>query len=190
MILIVWSHPDPASLTATIAESLKSQLSIIDSDIQSVDLYRISQGKCFPPILDAPELRRKTSFDPLIQKQMKLVEQASAYVIIHPDWWGAAPAIMKGWIDRVLRPGTAYEIPEGFGYREAIGLLKGRKAVVIVSGDTEDAGPLKDFWVNRIWGFCGVECRLFYLSRIAKVGGMKRKRIIESLERSVGDYLE
>ena len=31
----------------------------------------------------------------------------------HPNWWGMPPAILKGWVDRVVRPGLAYEFLEG-----------------------------------------------------------------------------
>jgi len=39
--------------------------------------------------------------------------EASGIVIVHPNWWGQPPAILKGWVDRVLRPGVAYEFTEG-----------------------------------------------------------------------------
>jgi NAD(P)H dehydrogenase (quinone) len=34
-------------------------------------------------------------------------------IIVHPNWWGQPPAILKGWVDRVLRPGVAYRFLEG-----------------------------------------------------------------------------
>jgi len=45
------------------------------------------------------------------------------------NWWGQPPAILKGWIDRVLRPGVAYDYPAGAGPEApAIGLLHTKAA--------------------------------------------------------------
>jgi len=38
---------------------------------------------------------------------------ADGIVFVHPDWWGMPPAILKGWIDRVLRSGVTYQFLEG-----------------------------------------------------------------------------
>lgn len=189
MILIIWTHPSPDSLTASLAQSVMSYLLTLTDEVQAIDLYRIHADNFFPPVIGGPELHRKTSFDPIVQKQMALVENAEGYVVIHPDWWGGPPALLKGWIDRVLRPGTAYEIPEGFGYREARGLLSGRRAAVIVSGDADDAGPLEEFWVKRIWGFCGADSRLFYLSRIRERGRSELSEMIEGISTRTVDFL-
>ena len=32
------------------------------------------------------------------------------HLVVHPNWWGQPPAILKGWIDRVIRPGIAYDL--------------------------------------------------------------------------------
>jgi NAD(P)H dehydrogenase (quinone) len=41
------------------------------------------------------------------------IAKADGIIIIHSDWWGRPPAILKGWIDRVIRPGIAYRFLEG-----------------------------------------------------------------------------
>ena len=194
MILLVHAHPGPDSFTASIAREIARRLESAGTDTRVVDLYRIpipaalhpgSPSRTigsitpFPPLLDADELHRKTSLDSIVQAQMNLVENASGYVVVHPDWWGGPPAILKGWIDRVLRPGTAYEIPEGYGHRDAEGLLAGRKALVVVTGDARDAGPLEDFWINHVWGFCGVNAHLRYFPRIRESNLKSREAFIK-----------
>jgi len=161
VILIVLAHPDPRSYSAGLARSLEAALVDRGVEVEVLDLYRLPDGP-FPPLLDAEELRRHTSFDPLIQGHMDRLETAQGYVVVHPDWWGGPPAILKGWIDRVLRPGTAYDRVDASGAGEAAGLLDGRRALVAVAGDAADPGPLEEFWVERIWAFCGVEARLLY----------------------------
>ena len=60
-------------------------------------------------VLGRDEYFRRFSFDPLVQKYTEEIEAAERIVVIHPDWWGHLPAMAKGWVDRVLRPGVAYE---------------------------------------------------------------------------------
>lgn len=77
---------------------------------------------------------------------------------------GAAPAILKGYIDRIFRPGVAYRFEEGDG-GEGIprGLLKAKAAVVFntsntsLERETEVFGdPLETLWKNCIFDLCGV----------------------------------
>ncbi len=174
MIIVVHAHPDPESYTSYIATAVADHLRSTGIDAIETDLYRCDKGAPFPPVLNKEELERKTSLEPTVQRQMSLIEEATGYVVVHPDWWGGPPAVMKGWIDRVLRPGTAYERPEGFDRSEPEGLLNGRRALIIVPGDGDAPGPLEDFWVNRVWGFCGVTARLFYLPRIGESSRQER----------------
>ena len=53
------------------------------------------------------------------------ISVADGVVIIHPNWWGQSPAILKGWVDRVIRPGVAYEfLEDDKGEGVPCGLLK------------------------------------------------------------------
>ena len=174
MVAIIHAHPDPDSFTSSLASAAAQTLASSGLDTQIVDLYRIglsedeSKRGPFPPVMEMDEFRRKTSFDSAVQRQMALVERSAGYVIVHPDWWGGPPAVLKGWIDRVLRPGTAYERPDGFTDREPAGLLSGRRALVAVHGDGADPGPLEEFWVSRVWGFCGIKAEFHYMPNIGR----------------------
>lgn len=185
MIPVIHAHPDPDSFTAAIAGSATEVLSAAGVSTHSVDLYRCDGGYAFPPILDIDELRRKTSLNPIVQTQMTLVEESAGYVIVHPDWWGGPPAILKGWIDRVLRPGTAYEVPDGFGPRTPSALLSGKRALVIVNGDSETPGPLTEFWIDRVWRFCGVEAELLYLSGTGESSLTERQASVSEAMRKI-----
>jgi putative NADPH-quinone reductase len=72
---------------------------------------------------------------------------------------------MKGWIDRVFKPGVAYEFQEGDG-GEGIpnGLLKASVAIVFNTSNTPEeremnvfGDPLETLWKNCIFGLCGVK---------------------------------
>jgi putative NADPH-quinone reductase len=47
-----------------------------------------------------------------VQAHCGEIARAEGIIIVHPNWWGQPPAIMKGWIDRVFRPGVAYRFTE------------------------------------------------------------------------------
>jgi multimeric flavodoxin WrbA len=170
------------------AEAVKASMTKEGLEVVSVDLYRLNDGlHAFQPVLDLEELRRKSSLEGDVQQQMNLVENAEGYVVIHPDWWGGPPAVLKGWIDRVLRPGTAYEFPEAAGNDDSAGLLHGRKALVAVTGDALSAGPLEEFWVDRVWGFCGVEAQFRYLKEIGKSSLRLRQKFIDEVLEATGE---
>jgi len=93
------------------------------------------------------------------------VRAAEGYVVVHPNWWGQPPAILKGWVDRVVRPEVAYRFLDGdSGEGIPEGLLRARTAVVLNTSNTEPerelvvfGHPLEALWVRCIFGFCGVE---------------------------------
>ncbi len=98
--------------------------------------------------------------DPVVKRHCEEIVAADGYVIVHPNWWAMPPAILKGWLDRVLRQGVAYE----FTAQGVNGLLKGRKAVVFTTSNTprEDelklfGDPLENLWKTCVFNFCGVD---------------------------------
>jgi putative NADPH-quinone reductase len=95
----------------------------------------------------------------------KEISQAQGIIIIHPNWWGQPPAILKGWVDRVLRPGVAYRFVEGDkGEGVPIGLLRANTAIVLNTSNTQSeresqvfGDPLETIWKNCIFDLCGVK---------------------------------
>jgi putative NADPH-quinone reductase len=74
------------------------------------------------------------------------------------------PAVLTGWIDRVLRPDVAYRFEEGDGGEGTpVGLLRARSAVVFNTSNTLPdrearvfGDPLERIWKDCIFGLCGV----------------------------------
>jgi putative NADPH-quinone reductase len=101
----------------------------------------------------------------VISKHCAEIAQAEGIIIIHPNWWGQPPAVLKGWIDRVLRPGVAYTFAEGDnGDGKLIGLLKAETVVVFNTSNTpaeRETGlygdPLETLWKNNMLVSCGVK---------------------------------
>ena len=99
---------------------------------------------------------------------MAPISEKKGIIIVHPNWWGQPPAILKGWIDRVIRPGIAYEFLEGdSGEGTPKGLLRAKAAIVLNTSNTEPerekgvfGDPLETIWKNCVFGLCGVH--VFY----------------------------
>lgn len=124
------------------------------------DLYE----EAFDPVQRASERGNASSSEALVELHCSELSRADLVLIFHPNWWGQPPAILKGWIDRVFRLGTAYEYPEGSGLEGIpIGLLRARHALVFNTSNTpiererEVFGdPLDTLWKACVFGLCGV----------------------------------
>lgn len=100
-----------------------------------------------------------------IARHCKELVAADGIVMVHPNWWGQPPALLKGWVDRIIRPGIAYEFLDGDdGEGIPRGLLKAKAAVVFNTSNTpspremeEFGDPLEMLWNNCIFNLCGVE---------------------------------
>lgn len=161
--LIILSHPSKDSLNAALARASAKRLESEGAEVHTINLYDLD----FEPVLRYEEMQRRFSFDPIIQEQARLVIACDLLVFIHPDWWGGMPAILHGWIERVFRPGIAYEFegPE-FGEKSRVPLLKGKSALVAVTSDQtcpESGHPVERVWREHILGFCGIRCHSWEL---------------------------
>ncbi len=102
-ISVILGHPDPGSFNHAIAEAAVDALKENGHDVSFHDLY----AEKFDPILPGPEIPRGAVVDPAIKNHCDEIAAAEGIVIVHPNWWGQPPAILKGWVDRVIRPGVA-----------------------------------------------------------------------------------
>ena len=98
-----------------------------------------------------------------MQEYVQDLLRSDALVIVHPNWWGKPPALLSGWIDRVLRFQVAYTFPKGEEGGVPIGLLKLRQVVIFNTANTHPererevfGDPLDLIWKNCIFDFCGV----------------------------------
>ena len=122
----------------------------------------------FTPLHDRVLVRRVESDEKtkggLIIPDSAKEKPAEGIVVVHPNWWGQPPAVLKGWVDRVFRPGVAYRFEEGDGGEGIpIGLLKARAAIVFNTANTPDAreqsvfgDPLESLWKRCIFDLCGI----------------------------------
>ena len=126
-ISIILAHPDPGSLNHAIASTAAETLRRNGHEVVLHDLCR----EKFPPLLSVMELRKDAKLVPVVARHCQEIAKADGIIIVHPNWWGMPPAILKGWIDRVLRPEVAYRFVEGDqGEGVPVGLLSGKFSAI------------------------------------------------------------
>ncbi len=160
VISVILAHPDERSFNHAIAQMAVETMQANGHQVFSHDLYR--EG--FDPLLTGPEIPKEACLPGLIEKHCAEITAADGIVIVHPNWWGQPPAILKGWVDRVIRPGIAYEFQDGdAGEGVPKGLLNAKAAIVFNTSNTEATrenrvfgDPLETIWKNCIFGLCGV----------------------------------
>ena len=155
------AHPRPGSFNHAIASAAIAALEAGGHEVVFHDLY----AERFDPLLRSKEIPKGAEIDEALARHCRDLAQAEGIIVVHPNWWGMPPAILKGWVDRVVRPGVAYEFLEGdSGEGVPRGLLRARKALVFNTTNTEAkreeeafGDPLQTLWKNCIFGLCGVE---------------------------------
>jgi len=159
-ISVILAHPDPGSFNHAIAQTAVEAIRTDGHRVFFHDLYQ----ERFDPLLSREEIAKDAPLPAAIKKHCEEIAAADGIVIVHPNWWGQPPAILKGWVDRVIRPGVAYEFQEGdAGEGVPRGLLKARVVLVFNTSNTKArreknvfGDPLETIWKNCIFDLCGV----------------------------------
>lgn len=157
----ILAHPYTKSFNHAIFETVNNTLLELRVENYAHDLYQ----EQFNPVLTVEELGKQNSTDSLVNQYIDELLDSDLVIFVHPNWWGMPPAILKGYIDRVIRPPHAYDFPEtDSGGGLPIGKLKGKVGVVFNTSNTEEnrendyfTDPLAKIWEKCVFGFCGIE---------------------------------
>ena len=149
LILLANQHSE-GSFCGAIASAALKTLQKTTNDVIVRDLY----AEHFDPILTQRELATPNGeLSGYIREQIQELLDCDLLIVVHPNWWGMPPAILTGWIDRVVRQGFCY----AFNESGAVQMLKGKKLQVFVTANTpEDIeqkfnhDPLRNLWTNVI----------------------------------------
>jgi putative NADPH-quinone reductase len=160
-VLVLLAHPDKGSFNHAIAHACVEQLKADGHEPVLQDLY--AEG--FDPLLGKDEATRGATIDEAIDRQSRELIEYDGVIVIHPNWWGMPPAILVGWVDRIVRAGIAYRFVEGDnGEGVPVGRMKAKTAIVFNTSNTEEkreqevfGDPLETIWDNCIFRFCGVK---------------------------------
>ncbi|SHN73212.1 Putative NADPH-quinone reductase (modulator of drug activity B) [Paenibacillus sp. ov031] len=109
-VLVVVSHPRQDSLTFQVADRFVQGLAEAGHGYEILDLHGIG----FDPILremDEPDYTQENQmFSPEVETEMKRLKKHDAVAFVFPLWWWHLPAMLKGYVDRVMNNGFAYGV--------------------------------------------------------------------------------
>lgn len=158
--LVVLAHPRERSFTRSVASTYIQAVEDLGHSVQLRDLYAMN----FNPVGSADEAYTRPVADPPpeIRVEMDHLLAADIVTFVSPVWWISTPAIMKGWLDRVLRGGGfAY----GYGPNGPRGALIGKKGLVFTSSgstqrefvDSRKLDAIRVMWGAGTVEFCGMQ---------------------------------
>ena len=158
---VILAHPYEKSFNHAIYHTVCSTLAGLGVLCYKHDLYE----EKFNPVLTASELGTDSSDDHLVNRYARELVDSRYLFFIHPNWWGQPPAILKGYIDRVLRPPHAYDFPPGdSGGGLPVPGLSGKYGIVFNTSNTDAerengyfGDPLENLWKQCVFGFCGID---------------------------------
>jgi len=107
-ILVINGHPDKESYNFALAKSYKKGAEKSGAEVQEINIGELH----FNPNLQFG-YRKRTELEPDLRKAQESIKWADHIVWVYPVWWGSVPALMKGFLDRVLLPGFAFQKREG-----------------------------------------------------------------------------
>lgn len=149
MKTIVYAHPWEGSYNHAILTSIKKDLEAKEETFQVIDLYKDG----FNPVFTAEELeqfsRGETPYV-LVKEYQKKLSQATELIFIFPVWWWDLPAILKGFIDKVMLSGFAFLEDKTTGALK--GLLTNIEKATVISTSTTDKDYIESEAGNAIQG--------------------------------------
>ena len=210
--LIIYAHPEPTSFTGALKDTAVKTLEASGHAVDVSDLYLerfdpVAGRHDFKSVFDPKRLHyqseqeyasEKNSFAEDIAREQRKVKKADFFIFVFPLWWGGLPAILKGWIDRVLAYGVAY----ADGYRFDKGFFKGRRGILcLTTGGTEQRfsedgvyGKIEDVLYpvqHCVLRYLGLEVLEPFVAYAApRVGESTRKRYLIEWETRVREMVE
>ena len=109
--LVVYCHPQPGSFNAAVRDLVLDKLAGQGAEVRLHDLY----ASGFTPVLTGPEwtcyLNCPDNLAP-VAGPVEDLRWADTLIFVYPTWWYGLPAMLKGWLDRVLLPDVAFLMPD------------------------------------------------------------------------------
>ncbi|WP_424971479.1 NAD(P)H-dependent oxidoreductase [Dinoroseobacter sp. S76] len=109
--LVVYCHPKKGSFNAAVKDTVLDKLRRGGAEVRLIDLYE----REFAPVLPACELDAyldcPDNVEP-VARDVADLRWADTLIFVYPTWWYGLPAMLKGWLDRVLLPDVAFLMPD------------------------------------------------------------------------------
>jgi NAD(P)H dehydrogenase (quinone) len=182
--LIVLGHPAPGSFNHAVANAYCDAIQSCGQDCEIRDLNALG----FDPVLKAME-RPSVDFEPAADVEIELerIANADVIVLVFPLWFGMPPAIIKGYVDRVMGAGFG---ASGIRDGKENPPLAGKRLVIFSSSATtlpwlSERGQLLsltqafDEYLATIFGMASHQ----HVHLDAIVPGLEKRFVEEALER-------
>jgi putative NADPH-quinone reductase len=127
-VLILDGHPDPAAgrLVHALAEAYRQGAEKAQHPVQVVRVADLT----FPLLRSQADYEKEEPVEAVRQVQ-HLVEWATHVVIFYPLWLGSMPALLKGLLEQMLRPGFAFSTKKLGRWR--VKYMHGKSARIVVT---------------------------------------------------------
>ena len=109
-LLFIHAHPVPESFSTALCTTAVETAREKGHEVRLIDLC--AEG--FNPVMSTEERRIYNDGGPPpadLQPHIEALQWAEALIFVYPTWWYSQPAILKGWMDRVWRPGITFTVP-------------------------------------------------------------------------------
>jgi NAD(P)H dehydrogenase (quinone) len=128
--VVILCHPDPASFNHSIAEAYCNTVRANGHEVVFRDIYALG----FDPVLKSGE-RPGPDFilSPDVTRELEIIDGGDVFVLIYPIWFGSPPAMMKGYVERVLGSGIG---PDAVQHQTRGALLGGKRLLSFTTSAT------------------------------------------------------
>jgi putative NADPH-quinone reductase len=129
--LVVFTHPKPDAFARDLLDVTVDGLTAAGHSVTTIDLYRNN----FDAALSREEWRAYPTPRPVVadERYAGLVREADVIAFVFPMWWSGPPSMLKGFFDRVLTPGVAFDLADTG--RISPGLRHVRRVVVVTAAE-------------------------------------------------------
>jgi NAD(P)H dehydrogenase (quinone) len=169
-ILLILGHPDTNSFCNALLNSYKKGAEDAKYNVKVLKIGELN----FDPILHNG-YRKIQELEPDLVRAQEEIIWADHMVWIYPTWWSSLPALLKGFLDRIMLPGFGFKFHKNSPLWDK--LLTGKTAEIIVTMD----GPVWFYWFKygfpgikvlkkAIFNFCGIK-----VTRVVKIDNVKNK---------------
>ncbi len=193
MKTIVYAHPWDGSYNHAILTSITEKLETKREPFQVIDLYKDG----FNPVFTAEELKHfhkgETPYS-LVKDYQEKLKQSTELVFIFPVWWWDLPAMLKGFIDKVMLSGFAFIEDQNTGTLK--GLLTNIKQTTVISTSTTDkeyieseaGNAIQSVFINRTLADLGLKnesTKWIHFSRVNLTTDEKRKQFLKEISQII-----
>lgn len=185
MKTIIYVHPWEGSYNHAILKNIIEDLKSKNKKFQVIDLYEDN----FNPVYSKEELRLYSTgeyLDPLIKGYQNKLKNSSELIFIFPIWWFDLPAILKGFLDKVLLPKFTYLEDKEGNWKPLLTNIKKVTVVTTAVYSKEGLQPsaIEEVFMNKTLKGIGIpkeNMKWFHFSEVNRTTDKRRKEFLKKI---------